>query len=470
MKTSISYPESICLASETKAIRIHWSTIRNALNDARRGSCHGVPTINEKRKDEEWGPDDDHDDGIVLLKRRVLVNLSRSLLLYGAPCHRIEESLEQAAHVLGLEAAFFFIPGIMMICFGDMEPRTLLVRCPQGFDMGKLAKVTGVANAICQRKLTLQECIDKLENIAQASPTWGPWAILMAHTVSSLLTTPVMFNGSWMDTAVSGGLGLMVGMLTLVAGKYASYCNIFEISTAILVAFVAKALNPWICFTGVSLSATATLLPGYILTMSIMELSAKHVITGTIRFIYALIYALFIGYGLEIGTSIYDALDPSSSPTNFDTCAGSMPPWIYVGMFPFVAISMATTLGATLQQWPSMVFCSAVGFGTTLIASRVITNYQIVGTISAFSVGLFGNLYLKVTGDLALVPLSCGIVLLVPGSVGIQGAYFLIRQDDQGTSFAIQMVVASLGIAVGLFTATLLVYPKGKRRYLYLSY
>lgn len=87
MKTSISYPESICLASETKAIRIHWSTIRNALNDARRRD-DGVPTINEKRKDEEWGPDDDDDD-IMLLKRRVLVNLSRSLLLYGAPCHRI---------------------------------------------------------------------------------------------------------------------------------------------------------------------------------------------------------------------------------------------------------------------------------------------------------------------------------------------------------------------------------------------
>lgn len=183
--------------------------------------------------------------------------------------------MEQAAHVLGLEATFFFIPGIMMICFGDMQPRTLLVRCPQGFDMGKLAKVTGIANAICHKKLPLQECIDKLEDIAQASPTWGPLAILMAHTVSSLLTTPVMFNGSWMDTAVSGGLGLMVGTLTLVAGKYASYCNIFEISTAILVAFVAKALNPWICFTGVSLSATATLLPGYILTMSIVRKQEK---------------------------------------------------------------------------------------------------------------------------------------------------------------------------------------------------
>ncbi|KAI8137426.1 hypothetical protein BJV82DRAFT_525347 [Fennellomyces sp. T-0311] len=406
------------------------------------------------------------------MKRQVLVSLCKSFILYGAPCHRIEQSLDQAAHMLGLEATFFFIPGIMMICFGDLEPRTLLVRCPQGFDMGKLAQVITVANDLCkeERRVTIQECIDRLDCIARSSPTWSPWAVVLAHACASLLTTPVMFNGSWMDTAASGALGLMVGTLALVAEKYASYCNIFEISTAILVAFVTKALDPWVCFTGVTLSATATLLPGYILTMAIMELSAKHVITGTIRFVYALIYALFIGYGLEIGTSIYDAVDPSSSPTDFDTCISTMPHWLYIVMFPFVAISMATTLGATMDQWPSMICCSAIGFGTTMITSKVITNYQIVGTISAFSVGLFGNLYLKVTGDLALVPLSCGIVLLVPGSVGIQGAYYLIRQDDQGTSFAIQMVVASLGIAVGLFTATLLVYPKGKRQRVYLSY
>lgn len=202
-----------------------------------------------------------------------------------------------------------------------------------------------------------------------------------------------------------------------------------------------------------------------------MELSARHVITGTIRFAYALIYALFIGYGLEIGTSIYEAIDTTSSPIDFDTCTGSMPHWLYLIFYPFVAISMAMTLGATPTQWPSMICCSAVGFGTALIVGKVIADYQIIGTISAFSIGLFGNLYLKVTGELALVPLSCAIVLLVPGSVGVQGAYYLIKQDEQGTSFAVQMVVASLGIAVGLFAATLVVYPKGpKQRRVYLSY
>lgn len=179
--------------------------------------------------------------------------------------------MDHAAQFLGIDATFFFIPGIMMICFGNnLRPDTLLVRCPQGFDMGKLAQVSKVVSDLCHERITTKECLEKLDAISVSSPTWGPWAMVLAHTINSLLTSPVVFNGSWTDTVVSGVLGFMVGILTLIAEKYASYCNIFEISTAILVAFVAKALDKWICFTGVTLSATATLLPGYILTMSIV--------------------------------------------------------------------------------------------------------------------------------------------------------------------------------------------------------
>lgn len=133
-----------------------------------------------------------------------------------------------------------------------------------------------------------------------------------------------------------------------------------------------------------------------------------------------------------------DAAKSSLSSFEFEVCSGSTPTWLYAALFPFMAISMSINLGAIMRQWPSMVCCSAIGFGISVIASEVISNFQIVGTLSGFAVGIFGNLYFKVTGHLALVPLSCGIVSLVPGSVRIQGAYFLIQQDDQGTSFATQ--------------------------------
>lgn len=291
MKTSISSPAGIALwpadeedddpLAKRLPVTIQWNNIKVEFNQRFKRECRVL--------DEETKIAPPEKDTTDYLKRRVLVGLCKSLMLYGAPCHRIvrnkvrhkdifflfhikEQSLENTARFLDIDATFFFIPGIMMICFGELEPQTLLIRCPQGFDMGKLARVTEVANAICKEHLSPKESIERLDAIAASSPTWSPWIMVGAHTISSLLTTPVMFRGSWTDTAVSGALGLLVGILTLLADRYAAYSNIFELSTTILVAFVAKALDQWVCFTGVSLSATATLLPGYTLTMAIVGL------------------------------------------------------------------------------------------------------------------------------------------------------------------------------------------------------
>ncbi|KAI8644745.1 hypothetical protein BD408DRAFT_441516 [Parasitella parasitica] len=456
-----------------------------------------VVSVQEKQcdwdeNDEERTIGDDHRHGDEV-EKNVLISLCKSLMLYGAPCHRIEEALEHVSKSLSLHTTFIFIPGIMMMTFYNTpidtdstltslpwqqcycHSQTILIRCPQGLDMGKLTKVNHVIQRMCstqdqENHLSAAQSILTLQEIFQAKPTWNVWITLLSHTLSSLFTALIMFNGTLVDTALSGGLGLLVGLLILLSERYTAYCNIFEISTTVLIAFIAKALDQWICFTGVVLSATSILIPGYTLTMSIMELSARHVITGTVRFVYAMIYALFIGYGLEIGTSLYEAVDAQSSPSVFDVCKGQTPSWLYICLFPLMAISMSINLGATIRQWPSMVCSSAIGFGVSVLSSKFITNLQIVGTISAFSVGLFGNFYFKLTGDLALVPLSCGIASLVPGSIGIQGAYFLIRQDDKGISFATQMVVASLGIAVGLFAATLAVSARERKRAAYLSY
>ncbi|KAI9274902.1 hypothetical protein EDC94DRAFT_531695, partial [Helicostylum pulchrum] len=449
---------------------------------------HKSNTDEESSVDEPSKADTNEDEKT---KRKALVTICRALMLYGAPCHRIEEALEYTSEFLSVHASFIFIPGIMMMTLFDTPleekneleqdyhygmSQTVLIRCPQGFDMGKLTQVNDVIQNICtedensDKKISAQKSIKLLEQLFSTKPTWNPWVTLFSHMMSSLLTAPVMFNGSLLDTALSGGLGLLIGLLILLSERYTAYCNVFEISTTILVSFITKALDKWVCFTGVVLSATCILIPGYTLTMSIMELSARHVITGTIRFVYSMIYALFIGYGLEIGTSLYEAVDPKSTTSDFGVCSGSVPAWLYTALFPFMAVSIAINLGAPVRQWPSMVCCSAIGFGVSVITSKVISSYQIVGTISAFAVGIFGNLYFKVTGDLALIPLSCGIVSLVPGSVGIQGAYFMIRQDDQGSSFATQMVIASLGISVGLFAATLAVTSKERKKCSYLSY
>lgn len=118
--------------------------------------------------------------------------------------------------------------------------------------------------------MSVPQSIQSLQEIFQAKPTWNAWITLLSHTLSSLFAALIMFNGTLIDTALSGALGLLVGLLILLSERFTAYSNILEISTTVLIAFIAKALDQWICFTGVVLSATSILIPGYTLTMSIV--------------------------------------------------------------------------------------------------------------------------------------------------------------------------------------------------------
>lgn len=193
-------------------------------------------------------------------------------------------------------------------------------------------------------------------------------------------------------------------------------------------------------------------------------------ITGTVRFGYSLLYSLFIGYGLEIGSSLYTAIDPGI-PSDFATCNNPVSPWVYIPLFPIVAITTGMTFGARIGQWPSVIICACLAMTVAYFAGKVIVESQVVATIGAFSIGIFGNIYYRLTGELALVPLCAGMVLLTTGNIGIKGAFLLIQENDDGGTFAMEMVLGSLGIAVGLFAAALLpTFPKHKHRSINLSY
>ena len=51
----------------------------------------------------------------------------------------------------------------------------------------------------------------------------------------------------------------------------------------------------------------------------------------------------------------------------------------------------------------------------------------------------------------------------MPGGMGVRSSLLLLGQAgnaSQGTAFALQMILVALGIAVGLFASTLVVYPR----------
>ncbi|CAM0137966.1 unnamed protein product [Umbelopsis sp. WA50703] len=155
-------------------------------------------------------------------KKLLLIRLCKAMVRYGAPSHRIESSLEKSADYLNIPTTAIFLPGLTIICFSDTKHHTietLMIKCAEGFDMGKLAQVYDIANAMQESKIDVQKALEQLHEIKLSPPTWGIWAKLIAYTVSSFVAAPTMFQGSWMDSLVSGSLGLLVGIFVILAER-----------------------------------------------------------------------------------------------------------------------------------------------------------------------------------------------------------------------------------------------------------
>ncbi|KAI8361970.1 hypothetical protein B0O80DRAFT_509954 [Mortierella sp. GBAus27b] len=404
----------------------------------------------------------------ILVRQDLLIRLCKSLIRYGAPSHRIEFAMETMCRRFEIDGSFAFLPGLMMISFGDSDTHTSethLIKCAQGFDMGRLAKVHKIARAIVNEGLEPREALTRLKAVNNEKPLYSMWVVVASYIGNSAFICPLIFKGSWYDMLASMGLGAVVGVTTVLASRFSIYSSVFEVSTSILIAFVAKALRSYVCFTGVVLSAIVVLLPGLSLTTAIMELSSRYMISGSVRMFYSLIYCLFLGFGLSIGSNLWDVFQ---EPLQGDLrkggyCHPVTEPWRWV-LFPLLGLSVGVQMYASPRQWPAMIVCSSVGYAISELAGVYWPHApHIAAAVSAFVAGLLGNIYERITHELAFVPILGSILLIVPGGMGVRSTLLLLDQSanaSQGTAFALQMILIALGIAVGLFAATLVVYPR----------
>ncbi|KAF9429159.1 hypothetical protein BGZ76_001728 [Entomortierella beljakovae] len=305
----------------------------------------------------------------ILLRQDLLIRFCKSFIRYGAPSHRIERAMESLSKILEVDGSFAFLPGLMMVSFGDSDTHTSethLIKCSQGFEMGRLAQVHKIARGLANGDIDPSEGLESLKAVNDQKPLYNVWVILVSSAVFSGAIAPLVFDGSWYDMLAGMGLGTIVGLATEMASHFTVYTSVFEVSTSILVAFVAKGLRDYVCFTGVVLSGIVMLLPGLGLTTAIMELSSRHIISGSVRMFYSLMYCLFLGFGISIGSDLWDAVrEPLPGDMKMGYCHPATDSWKWL-LFPLMGISVSIQLQASPRQWPMMVICSSVGYARLL--------------------------------------------------------------------------------------------------------
>ncbi|KAJ2899914.1 pheromone-regulated protein prm10 [Coemansia aciculifera] len=425
----------------------------------------------------------EHAISLLLLHQRFLVLTAKALMLYGSPLHYLEDNLSSLAVLLDLEVTVSAIPGLILLSFEDSvthTSETKLIRCGNGWDMHRLDQTNQLLRQVINNgggegdgvNGDLQIAVSRLEEIMTAAPIYAwYWQVLNWGVISWTLCL-VCFNGSWTDSGISLGLGLMAGCLNLAAQKLSGFANFFEVSVSILAGLLSAALTTTTksgCFGATALSATVVLLPGLVMTTGVIELSSRHMIAGTVRVFYALLLAFLIAFGLLIGVQIFSQLAPHVTSTtitlDLGQCHNGLSQWSWFGTFPLGIISISVLVNIHWRHWVSVTVVAGISYGVFWLFKFHLGLDDLAPVVASFVLGLVANVWSRFSRHTPYMILLPGEMFLVPGSVGVRGFSSLLEGSGSGGSnggqLAIQMITTCLSIMIGLFASSFVVYPRG---------
>ncbi|KAF2157387.1 DUF1212-domain-containing protein [Myriangium duriaei CBS 260.36] len=340
----------------------------------------------------------------TIARQRYLEKLCRALMENGAPTHRLEEYMKMSARVLEIEAQFLYIPGSMIISFDDSQTHTAavrLVRATQGLDLGKLRDVHELYKEVVHDRLGVEEATRRLHDIRKRPQKYNKWLLVLVCGLASASVGPFAFGARLIDLPIAFFLGALVGVLQLViAPRSDLYSNVFEVTAVVATSFLARAFGSirggnLFCFSALAQSAIALILPGYTVLCASLELQSRSMVAGSVRMVYAVIYSLFLGFGIMVGTAIYGRIDPSA--TSATTCENSIQaPYTFIAV-PIFTVCLIVINQGKWKQMPVMVTIAFAGFVTSFYtAKRFSSNTQIANTVSSFVIGVMANLYSRV--------------------------------------------------------------------------
>ncbi len=391
---------------------------------------------------------------------RFLMRLARALHHYGMPVHRVENALSEVAGKLGVEAQFLVTPTSIVISIGEEDQaRTFLARLDQGeADLSKLAALNELLREVFAGETTVAEAASRVAEIEARASLYGRAPTVLSFGVVSAVVA-MFFGGGVRELAVAGGLGLAVGLLTLLAGRSRRFALLLPAIAGIVCAggaqAVAHAVSP--LFASIpTLAGLIVLLPGLTLTIAVNELAHGHAVSGSARLMSALVTFLQIGFGLALGIAVVARLlgsAPAVAPQGF-------PFPVLTAALAVNAIALAVLFQARLKDVPVVLVAAATAF----LGARFGTEYLglELGTLfGAWLLGTVGAVLSRWRDIPSAIPILPGLLLLVPGSLGFRSLQALIAKDVvSGVEAGFTMAIIALALVTGLLVANLTVEPR----------
>ncbi|KDQ28417.1 hypothetical protein PLEOSDRAFT_1077263 [Pleurotus ostreatus PC15] len=428
----------------------------------------------------------------IIKRQEFILKLARAMMMFGGPSNRLQAQIQSTARVLDIPLSCMYLPDVILISFDDnitVTSNVKLIRQSSALDLGKLKAAYRLYWKVIHDDLSVEEASPQLDELMCGPPTYRAWqSILIGGMCSSAICT-VGFNGSFIDALVVYPLGALLVAIQLLSVRNELYSNVFEITIATLLSFLSAALAEThrFCYSAVASASVVLILPGFIVLSGALELMSRNIVAGSVRLCYAVMYSLFLGFGLAIGAEAYQTITDNRIVGAEDyTCVQSHDPegmwyqqtpsiyWAFlsVPLYSF-CLSMRVQMPWKCKEMILLVLISCIGWVTNHFTAQKFRNQNdISAAFGAFAVGVVSNVYGRFFSGNAFVVMITGILFQLPSGLGYGGLLTFASQQSSGfsTSYvsgfqtALQLISVGIGLSVGLGISLVVVHPIQSRR------
>ena len=408
-------------------------------------------------------PDNQNNDNNFDDAFRFIIKLGALAHSYGPNAIRLESFLSRVTTSLGYYGVFRSSPTEIYFAISrerDSPQRThLAIMSGTGLDLARLARVGVLVDKVVAGEITLADAMNRLEEINKAPHPWGRIANAAACVfVGSGFA--VLLSGGWWDVFFSALFSLVVYGMVQLSGRFGARADEWlPLSSAFVAGFLAAAMNillPGVNVVLVTLSAILILIPGFPISVGVIEILSKRVVSGGANLMSGLVYLAkqFAGAWLGVGL-VRNFWSIPKTPT----LVAVNSQWLWLFM-PLLIIGLCVVFQTSLRDFFWAVFGCGIAYGGILLGRTMAGGNlgNLLGTIIAV---MYANLWAGKTGRPTSIVLLPAIVLLVSGSIGFRGlAAIASGQTSAGGQQFLQMFIVALTIGVGLLVGNTMVRPE----------
>lgn len=388
-----------------------------------------------------------------------LIQVAVQLHRYGAPSHRLERVMTKVASGLGIEGVFLYTPTALVISLTDDQgERTYLRRVNSGaIDIDKLVRTDETLDRLLVGEITVAAAGERLSEIARSASPYASWITVLACALSCGAVA-IFFRGSPNEIMAAVGLGIVVALIEQVHIRLAWEQGFFEPVAGLVAALGALAVARFVVPLDdrlVTLAALIVMIPGLKITVALTELAVGHLSAGVARLAGGCVSLLTLSIGVAISWRLAGSWRNLPDPAAWH--APEWWQWIAIAVAP---VAFSIVFRARPSLWPTITLVAVAGYVSNLTMGRW-WGLEVGAFSGALVVGIGSNLYARFRDRPALVTLTPGIIVLVPGSLGYRSLTALLdRETLAGVDFAFNMLIVAMALVGGILTANVIMPPR----------